>query len=198
MPVCHNLKLCFIHIPKTAGSSVEKMLGWSGEKHLIGKINPKYNVCPQHLYWQELQQEVPEVVDYIKFSIVRNPYDRLVSEYHYAKQMKCRPHHFVKNLNFESFVDEILKMPESDRQYIFDRHLEPQSNFLEGCENIKLFQFENLQECFFFLRQINPLIADKHENKSKRENWQKYYSEEAKTKVCEFYKVDFEKFGYAE
>ena len=110
MPVCHNLKLCFIHIPKTAGSSVEKMLGWSGEKHLIGKINPKYNVCPQHLYWQELQQEVPEVVDYIKFSIVRNPYDRLVSEYHYAKQRKCRPHHFVKNLSFESFVDEISSL----------------------------------------------------------------------------------------
>jgi hypothetical protein len=197
MPICRNLKLCFIHVPKTAGSSIEKALNWQGANHLIGPLNKKYNVCPQHLYWSEIKEEVPEAEKFLKFSIVRNPFDRLVSEYFYAKQYKCRPNSFVKDLSFTSFVDEFLKLPGKDRQFIFDRHLEPQVNFIKDCENLNLFYFENLEKCFSFLSSVATFDKVPRQNCSRHENWNFYYSEEIKSKVYNFYKEDFDKLGYS-
>lgn len=197
MPICHNLKLCFIHVPKTAGTSIERAFGWHGEKNLIGSLSPKYNVCPQHLYWKELEREFPQINEYTKFSIVRNPFDRLVSEYCYAQQYKCRPSSFIKGLKFDEFIENFLKLNKEERCFIFDRHLELQTKFIEGCEDLHLFKYEDLNSCFSFLTQIKEDLLIKHENQSLRKTWQSYYSEKSKCQVYDFYKADFDKLGYS-
>lgn len=196
MPICRNLKLCFIHVPKTAGSSIEKALNWQGANHLIGPLNKKYNVCPQHLYWSEIKEEIPEAENFLKFSVVRNPFDRLVSEYFYARQNKCRPNSFVDGLSFRDFVDKFLELPDQERQFIFDRHLEPQVNFIEGCENLNLFHFEYLEKCFSFLRSLGVVGSIPKINTSNHKNWNLYYDDKISSKVYEFYAKDFDKFGY--
>jgi hypothetical protein len=67
-------KVIFVHIPKTAGSSMEKALGGTGDKrgHLtITEIADFFN---QHTLGVNTD-------DFFKFAFVRNPLDRLVSVY---------------------------------------------------------------------------------------------------------------------
>jgi len=75
--IYHQYKCIFVHIPKTAGKSVSIALGfgWPGHKDIS-----------QHA--GELNATVFQ--NYFKFSVVRNPWDRLVSEYNYQKK-KNRP-----------------------------------------------------------------------------------------------------------
>lgn len=70
--ISHELKCIFIHIPRTAGSSIEKQLigkdWWNVDKktkHLIASQAKKI----YSEYWEE----------YFKFSFVRNPYSRMLS-----------------------------------------------------------------------------------------------------------------------
>ena len=62
----------FIHIPKTAGKSVQKIFGknWHNHKDI------------SH-YAQKLEPSV--FASYYKFAIVRNPWDRMVSDYNFQK-----------------------------------------------------------------------------------------------------------------
>ena len=58
--ICHERKFIFVHIPKTAGSSVSEALGltWQNHKDLAR-------------YRKELEAKVFSA--YFKFTIVRNP-----------------------------------------------------------------------------------------------------------------------------
>lgn len=82
----------FVHVPRTGGSSLENVI-WPkprAESDLwMGFVSPMKNKYQtgglQHLYARNIVKEVGrERFDtYFKFSIVRNPFDRLVSQYHY-------------------------------------------------------------------------------------------------------------------
>ncbi|WP_083786612.1 sulfotransferase family 2 domain-containing protein [Methylobacterium nodulans] len=70
--ICHRLKCIFIHIPRTAGSSIEKWIcgddWWNIEpqtKHLIASVAK--DIYKE--YWDS----------YFKFSFVRDPVERVVS-----------------------------------------------------------------------------------------------------------------------
>lgn len=73
----HEHRCIFVHIPKTAGNSVNRVfgIGWADHKDL-GAI----------------RAEIPEEQfnSYYKFAIVRNPWARMLSDYNYQKK-KSRP-----------------------------------------------------------------------------------------------------------
>ncbi len=66
----HKNKLIFIHIPKTAGTSLQELL-----------FNKK--IFNAHRKSLKIIKKIGRYNDYYKFAIVRNPFDRLVSIYHY-------------------------------------------------------------------------------------------------------------------
>ncbi len=69
----HDLRCIFVHIPKTAGNSVNRVFGVDWEDHKdLGR------------YAAEAGPAV--VKNYFKFAIVRNPWDRLFSDYNYQKK----------------------------------------------------------------------------------------------------------------
>ena len=89
MPISHKHRCIFVHIPKTGGTSVEQALG-------IGKIDhdamrshdieifDKISYAPQHFTASMLKEheKIKEHwFDYYRFSIVRNPYERVLSEF---------------------------------------------------------------------------------------------------------------------
>lgn len=67
----HDYKLFFIHIPKCAGRS------------LCSLFNQRFDHLTALYYIREYEQHWQA---YTKFTIVRNPYARLVSIYHYTRQ----------------------------------------------------------------------------------------------------------------
>ena len=70
--ICHKSKVIFIHIPRTAGTSVEKAF--------VGKDWFNIDVSTKHIYASTARDYYAEFWDeYFKFSIVRNPWDRMLS-----------------------------------------------------------------------------------------------------------------------
>src|SRR3989338_5883908 len=95
MPIYHKHRLIHVHIPKTGGTSIEKYLGHkfnikqSYPEFLWGRDQEK-KVIMHHLNCQQILEYVDRGVfdSYLKFAIVRNPYDRLVSEYCWSARWK--------------------------------------------------------------------------------------------------------------
>lgn len=86
MPIHQEAKVAFIHIPKCAGSSIEKRYDlrrkdrfFSADKHAYQFDNVTY--APQHLTPSYLSKIVPDWESYRSFCFIRHPYDKLVSEY---------------------------------------------------------------------------------------------------------------------
>lgn len=85
----------FIHIPKTGGTSIENMIWQADEKveknlcmGLVSRYHNKYQTggLQQHLLASQVKQEGGDIFfnSAFKFSMVRNPFDRILSQYHYT------------------------------------------------------------------------------------------------------------------
>lgn len=84
MPVFHNLKLIFIHVPKNAGTCLTDFftLANGGPPEAEG-----------HHSWQWYSQNYPaEWASYFKIAVIREPFDRFFSCYHYARMLKSHWH----------------------------------------------------------------------------------------------------------
>ncbi len=91
MPISHQYKAIFVHIPKTAGSSIEAVLGMHGGKPDVGLVpypnqfldyDRLYGEQLTHLSAAQIKAELRNDTlfdSYFKFTIVRNPWERLVS-----------------------------------------------------------------------------------------------------------------------
>lgn len=164
-----------------------------------------YDVCPQHLNLRELAKVVPELTALKIFTVVRNPFDRLVSEFFYTKSL---PHTAVyHNLDFDEYVENCLSLPREQRKKIFDAHLETQASFLKlplrhwisRSLQVKIFKYEKLDEVFCWLRKTTGLDLEfGHERRSLRpRDYKEFYQRRSTLKrVQSFYKDDLSAFGY--
>jgi hypothetical protein len=225
MPISYNHKVIFIHIPKCAGTSVESILfnasnafdSVTKELHFYTETltptklaslplekfpDEEYRICAsknkQHYTYRELTKILSQgILDtYEKISIVRNPYDRLVSEYHFCEGS-------VKiHKDFNDFVKTALNLEKYKRNWLYDGHLETQTSYLIN-ENSnfnsidKIFKFENLNECFEYLNLLTGIDQKPHARRSNnRGSYEEYYTSELKEIVYNFYKEDFINFNY--
>jgi|SaaInlStandDraft_3_1057020.scaffolds.fasta_scaffold18525_1 chondroitin 4-sulfotransferase 11 len=185
-------KLIFIHIPKNAGISIEQAL--FGQK--IG-----------HKSIKEFEAyDAKKLEEYFKFSVVRNPYDRLVSAFHFLKKGgrndidKVWAKNNLANINnFNEFIDK-LKDKSFVKAILNQQHFRPQYEYLINAQGkLKIdyiLEFENLQKDFeSMLEKINIESRGlKHKNKSNRNNWEEYYDENSKELIHKLYQKDFELF----
>jgi len=175
--ISHKHKCIFIHIPKAAGTSIENYflndLNLDIKDHhalILGKRN-NLRVKPRvvsHLSAIEMlsQHYISEEIfnSYYKFSIVRDPVQRLHSTYNYWG--------FKPIISFDVFVKTILlKLLKTDRYNFF---LRPQTEYLfdeTNNTNVMDFtgKFETLSDDFRFI--CNQLgFSDSqlpHKNKAK-------------------------------
>lgn len=78
MPISDEKKLIFVHIPKNAGTSIENHLKMRETGHKV---------------WFVYRDRFPnEWQNYTSFAVVRNPIDRFVSCYRYARMEKSYWH----------------------------------------------------------------------------------------------------------
>jgi hypothetical protein len=91
--ICHNRQFIFIHISKTAGTSLEEVLVHGAvpdDKSITTENQPIPMKLKGKLYKHRMLKDYDAelVNDYFTFSIVRNPWDRAVSRYFWDRQME--------------------------------------------------------------------------------------------------------------
>lgn len=215
MPISHKHKTIFVHIPKNAGTSVENVLGVSNihDLHNAGKTSEILKVTntellsykeyrnillksPQHYTLQELKKIIDKstIDTYLKFSIVRNPYDRFVSEYKYNKQFNF--------LSFDEYVNYVMSLTAVERNWFFDGHLETQTSFLSDeygviDQSVKIFKFEELYYLKNFIAKLTGTAVFPHKLKSFNSTpFISFYTNKTENMIYEFYKDDFVNFSY--
>lgn len=91
--ISHEHQCIFVHIPKTAGTSIEHAI-WGKEhfhqENFYGFPNPYQTGDLQHLKAFQMQQIVSKKTfnKYFTFSFVRNPWARAVSQYFYTMKIR--------------------------------------------------------------------------------------------------------------
>jgi hypothetical protein len=199
MLVNKRYKFLFVHIQKTAGSSIcDNLQELRGTKYL-GR---------QHSFLSHYK--IPG--GYFKFAFVRNPWERLVSWYNmmtYRKVHNDFSAYLLANANnFSEFLDctdiivetkDTFKMDKVDYvksiafnqlDYLTDRDGKIGVDFIG--------RFESLQDDYNKVMKAIGLPGKnlKHINKYDRDDYRKYYTEEDIEKVKCLYKRDIEYFKY--
>jgi len=126
-----------------------------------------------------------------KFTLVRNPFDRVVSAYSYLRT-KCG------RWAFADFVVRVLAVEGP----AFDPHFEPQAGglFLEGVPLVdEIGRFERLEDSWRAIaRRIEAPAVLPHRGRSRRApSYAGYYTDEARRVVERLYADDLRAFGYA-
>ena len=198
VPIYPTLKTVFIHIPKTAGSTVSTILRRPNLLNFT-KHDPSPAIDKHSSLFVHLEQLGPEAADYFKFSFVRNPWDRLVSAYHYIIARRQELDLVASHPDFESFLSSFTEEPS---KYLDIPYFKPQSSFLVNDDGEMpldfLGRFETLdKDLKVVLREIGSRrMFFKHRKKSKRRDYREYYSDESSKAVGEVYIRDIENFGY--
>ncbi len=199
----HHHKCLFIHIPKTAGQSIEHMflnslsLSWEERAPLLLKYNPDPSKGPERLAHLTADEYVncgyisPELFSrYFKFTFVRNPWDRLVSEYKYRG--------YDNQFSLDDFIRYHLPKAGMSDNY---RHLIPQSHFFSKDHNVDFIgRFENLQDDFTVVAEKlgleTSLLPHVNASRNHLQAYQDCYTDFSRKWVADMYQEDISRFNY--
>jgi hypothetical protein len=206
--ISHSRETIFVHVPKTGGQSVETVflddlgLGWNDRAALLLRHNDDPARGPEklaHLFAGEYVSRGHidrEAFDrYLKFAVVRHPFDRILSEYRYRAAAQARR---GGKLELETFLAQEEPGEFSD----LARHRLPQVRFLmdrDGrCLVDHVLRFETLAQDIvpIFERVFGQLRSLPHRNRSGG-NRNIALTASQKDRLADRYRADFEAFGYA-
>lgn len=198
--ISHKYKCIFIHIPRCAGTSIELAIN--------GKPNNGSNFSFKHLtasYAKILYKDYWD--DYFKFSIVRNPWSRMVSMCKCEDFYGCILH--KNKLNIDQYVK---KFPKVEIDHRTDCNINHHDTIYDNSvfKNLLLDdldfvgKFENLEENFIFLKktlglEVNkfPLFERTQSGPRIRNNhYSTYYDDNTRERVAQLYAQDIKDFGY--
>lgn len=174
--------ILFVHIPKTAGSSISKVLN---EKNLD---NWKREWPRHHDPYSYLKEAnlVDEKV--FSFAVVRNPYTRTYSCYKQFNKAN------QTNISFAEYLDNIKQGKISPISPLL--HL-PQSFYIMDQNNLqveRLYKFENLKE---LEDELGWTLGFYNVGNYVVESYIEDYTDEAIEMTENFYSSDFANFGYS-
>jgi hypothetical protein len=193
-------RFLFVHIPKTAGNSIQSALRDYSEDQLValrkeqdgierfGLLNPKYKI-KKHSTLAEYRDALghDEFCRLYKFTCVRNPWDRMVSYYFTPTQSPetWDRKKFRKIISKAVSVADYLRLDQDEE--------DPFANV------DYIIRFENLTDDFRTVcgtLGISPATLPRY-NRSSREHYSKYYDEELRHLVRTRFAAEIERFGYA-
>nr|WP_166417661.1 sulfotransferase family 2 domain-containing protein [Cochlodiniinecator piscidefendens] len=214
MIISHGRKYIFIHIPKTGGTSMalalearamkdDMMLGDTPKaKRRRGRLSEQQ--ASGRLWKHSRMRDIyglvtqEEIENYFTFTMVRNPWDRMVSYYHW-----------LKNQNFAHPAVSLAKSCEFDA---FIKDNGTQRAMLAGNASHYMKDQNDVEQCDHFVRlehHAEDIVRlEKHlgfslgslptENKSTRnQDYRLYYSTATMTIVEQCCSEDIHRFGYS-
>jgi hypothetical protein len=192
-------RFLFVHIPKTAGNSIQSALRGYSEDQLValrkeqdgierfGLRNPNYQIKKHSTlgeYRNALGNEQFRAL--YKFTCVRNPWDRMVSYYFTPTQT---PETWDRK-KFRKIISEAVSI--ADYLRLDNVEGDPFANL------DYIMRFENLTEDFHTVCRtlaISPPTLPQY-NRSSRDHYSKYYDDELRELVRTRFAAEIERFGY--
>jgi hypothetical protein len=181
----NSRNIIFVHINKTGGVSIEHALGF--EKQHLTALEFKEQLRQKH--WDNAY----------KFSIVRNPWDKVVS--HYFHRVKTNQTGLKDNqIDFKEWVK--LTYGEQNPKYYDDpKYFMPQINWLTDNKGEIIVdfigRFENFENDFQHIcEKIGVKTKLPFLNKSEHREYQYYYDPETLEIVGRWFWKDIEMFNY--
>jgi sulfotransferase famil protein len=186
----------FIHIPKTAGNSIQIALAPYADDVVVPRIAPSRHVkdisdaqgllvynkdlgVSKHPPLRKYKRKLGDrFQSFFVFTVIRNPFDRAISALAFRKgNLKEKP-------TMEDFIPQ-----------------KPQSFFVTIDDKVAVenfIRFENLQEDFDRIcEKVGiPIQTLPHKNASDRGHYSDYYTDETRRFIAEKYAQDLENFGY--
>jgi len=172
-----------IHIPKTAGSSILKIL----KDNNLDNWKREYPRHHDPFFYMQKENNIDDKI--FSFSVVRNPYTRAYSAYHQYNKTNGTEISFIKYLsnilnNNISKTTPLLHIPMS--WYVVDSH--------NNIQVTKIYKFENLKE----LESDLGWKLDRYNlGTYSKQSYLNDYTGDAIDIVKTFYKNDFDLFDYS-
>lgn len=120
MPVCHRNKFIFLHIPRCAGTSIEKQFSLRTVHNCFGVVQSADQVITlHHLTGQDLLAagvvDTDTFTSYFKFTIIRDPFERMASDYLWQQQFDV--HGEFEGLSFTGFLEKAEQIMKQGRYF---------------------------------------------------------------------------------
>ena len=196
MPYYKDANLLFIHIPKTGGTSLEGYLEskytqtiHDSDKHK--KIPIRKRIFLQHYTYEDIYKyrEIFEVNfnnNLNIITIVRNPYDRIISDLFYLR--------YINNDDTPDTIYNVIKNKYLYEEDLYNHNI-PQYKFViddkgEIIHNLKIFKTESLT------KELKEYGYEDYNGKESSTDYSQYLNDDSIKLINEFYKTDFELFNY--
>lgn len=194
MTINHKKKLIFIHIPKNAGTSIIKAMGCESN-FCIDKTIEEYK---EHYkdYWKK----------YTKFTTIRDPVDRFISAYKFARMkesgwfsatgeegLEKHCHYDICNsMDINGYVEYIYNNPKDVNRWVV-----PQSWIITDKNgNIEIDYYVKYESLKDDLEQLGISGLEKL-NSSKIENEESIeLTNSSKKLLSEIYSIDYKNFNF--
>ncbi len=200
--VSRKYRFIFIHIPKTGGTSLAEPRYRDGRGALSACLGDEDYVQAGHIRAAGLKQRLGDQWPlYFKFAFVRNPWDRMVSLYHYFLQdeEKMSSDLGKRIAACADFRDFCLRLDELS----LDAHFDEQVSYLIDYDSTPIVdfvgRFESLNEDYARVcRHLSlPVSELPHYRKSDHQHYRKYYDERTREIIAQRYAHDIGAFKYA-
>jgi len=207
--ISDKYKLIFVHIPKCGGTSIESLI-WKdherNEKNLwMGFLDKYYNKYQtgglQHLKALQIRHHIgrKKFNQYFKFSLVRNPYARSVSQFRYMKKREDLRNFIGLNID-DTFLAYLRKIHsrshvqwEQQVSFLYDYYGNCLMDFVGRLEDIN-----GLIDCLNSRTNLPPIKKIPHLNNSDSAyNYKKHFCQESREIVEDLYKEDIDILGYS-
>ncbi len=203
----HKLKAIFLHIGKTAGSSVEHMMSRTplnssqADRQILYGYDKEEGIYLQHANAKTVKRLVGEEIfdTYYKFSIVRNPYSRLLSVYHYLIDQ-----HTEQFGSFKGYIESLPKMLGGAPHK--GSHHSPQTDYTHINQEYVLDYVGRFEELPYSIDPVRKMLEITRalgcRNTHRSKDWQhrsvaSYYSSSMRRIVQDCYETDFLCFDYS-
>jgi len=182
MLISHKHKFISIDVPKTGTTSINSALhDVLGANDFTLKMSR--DIKMRHATYEQCMEKFPGFENYFVFAFVRNPWDRIISYWFWAKY-NAKDLRIDKNLSLKDFLQ---KTPQNQYSYI------------KGFTNNSFVgRFENLQQDFDEACDKIGISRQelRHVNKTNHKHYTEYYDDEMREIVAKKYARDIEYFGY--
>lgn len=182
--ISHKHKFIFIHIPRSAGNSIQTALGPYADDKITDAGNE--DICIDNVDYRDIFKHTSLDVyskyynldDYLIFTSIRNPWDRMLSlcffysgkfdKVHFKRYLRsARTTHDYMTVNGKVYLDNII------------RYEQIEYDFNKITKKLGL-----------------PDITIPHMNSRKHDSYKEYYDEETIELVYSKFKIDIDRFGY--